>query len=102
MPEDQLEKIGAGGLSGKPLKQKSTELVKYILSKTRNQMPIMASGGIFTASDALEKFNAGAILVQVWTGFIYEGPAMIKKIIKAQPNFNIAAAATAAVSERSR
>ena len=83
-PADQLDKIGTGGLSGKPLQQRSTELVKYISLKTRNQIPIMASGGIFNASDALEKFDAGAILVQVWTGFIYEGPAIVKKIIKAQ------------------
>ena len=98
----QLNKIGGGGLSGKPLLQRSTELVKYISSETRNQIPVMASGGIFNARDAMEKMNAGASLVQVWTGFIYEGPAIVKKIMKAQSNFKIAAAATAAVSDRSR
>ena len=79
----QLERIGAGGLSGKPLRQRSTGLIKYITAKTGNRMPIIASGGIFNASDAFEKTNAGAGLLQVWTGFIYEGPAIVKKILKA-------------------
>ena len=70
----------AGGLSGKPLKNRSTEVVKYIFEKTKGDIPIIASGGIFTGSDAKEKFLAGASLVQVWTGFIYEGPAIVKKI----------------------
>ena len=100
--EDQLERIGAGGLSGKPLQQRSTELVRYISKATHNQIPIMASGGIFNAEDAMEKINAGASLVQVWTGFIYEGPAIARRILNAQINFNMADAATAAVSERSR
>ncbi len=69
-----------GGLSGKPLQQKSTEIVKYIAEKTKGTIPIMASGGIFTGDDAIEKLRAGASLVQVWTGFIYEGPAIAKKI----------------------
>lgn len=77
-----LERLGPGGLSGLPLKSKSTEIVKYIAEKTNGQMPIIASGGIFTGEDALEKLNAGAALVQVWTGFIYEGPAIVKKICK--------------------
>ena len=76
-------KIGtreAGGLSGKPLQKGSTEIVKYIFEKTKGEIPIIASGGIFTGADAKEKFDAGASLVQVWTGFIYEGPAIVKKI----------------------
>jgi dihydroorotate dehydrogenase len=72
----------AGGLSGAPLKQRSTEIVKYIHQKANGQIPIIASGGIFTAADAKEKLDAGASLVQVWTGFIYEGPAIVKKITK--------------------
>ncbi|HEU4575063.1 MAG TPA: nitronate monooxygenase, partial [Chitinophagaceae bacterium] len=64
----------------KPLKQKSTELVHYIAQKTQGRIPIIASGGIFTATDAKEKLAAGASLIQVWTGFIYEGPAIVKKI----------------------
>lgn len=79
---EQIEKIGAGGLSGKPLKERATEMVKYIHKKTNGQIPIIASGGIFTGEDAKEKFDAGASLVQVWTGFIYEGPAIVKNICK--------------------
>ncbi len=71
-----------GGLSGKPLQKRSTEIVKYIFEKTKGDIPIIASGGIFTGSDANEKFTAGASLVQVWTGFIYEGPAIVKKICR--------------------
>ena len=72
--------IGAGGLSGLPVKQRSTEIVQYITQKTNGEIPVIASGGIFTAADANEKLQAGAVLVQVWTGFIYEGPAIAKKI----------------------
>ena len=70
----------SGGLSGKPLQKRSTEIVKYIFDKTKGEVPIIASGGIFTGRDAKEKFDAGASLVQVWTGFIYEGPGIVKKI----------------------
>jgi dihydroorotate dehydrogenase len=77
-----LESIGAGGLSGMPLTKKSTEMVKYITQKTNNKLPIIASGGIFTGQDAQEKLQAGASLVQVWTGFVYEGPAIVKNIYK--------------------
>ncbi len=72
--------IGAGGLSGLPAKKRSTEMVQYISQQTRKSLPIIASGGIFTAADAKEKLEAGASLVQVWTGFVYEGPAIVKKI----------------------
>ena len=71
-----------GGLSGKPLRKRSTEVVKYIFEKTKGEIPIIASGGIFTGEDAKEKFDAGASLVQVWTGFIYEGPGIVKKICR--------------------
>jgi dihydroorotate dehydrogenase len=81
-PLPQIERIGAGGLSGAPLLKSSTELLKYICSKTTGHVPVIASGGIFTAADAKEKFDAGAGLVQVWTGFIYEGPSIVKKICK--------------------
>ena len=80
--ETLLQNIGAGGLSGRPLKQRSTEIVNYIHQKTNGQIPIIASGGIFTGDDAKEKLNAGACLVQVWTGFIYEGPAIVSTICK--------------------
>lgn len=74
------DNIGAGGLSGAPLKNRSTEIVKYIAQKTGNKLLIIASGGIFTGADAKEKLDAGASLIQVWTGFIYKGPAIIKNI----------------------
>jgi dihydroorotate dehydrogenase len=78
----ELQTIGAGGLSGAPVRNRSTEIVKYIHQKTNGQIPVIASGGIFTAEDAKEKLAAGAALVQVWTGFIYEGPAIVKNICK--------------------
>ncbi len=73
---------GAGGVSGKPAQQRSTEMVRIIYEKTAGKIPVIASGGVFTATDAKEKLDAGAILVQVWTGFIYEGPAIVKNICK--------------------
>ena len=79
---EKIRAIGAGGLSGLPVQQRSTEVVKYIYQKTNGQIPIIASGGIFTAADAKEKMEAGASLVQVWTGFIYVGPAIVKNICK--------------------
>jgi dihydroorotate dehydrogenase len=81
-PENVLNNIGNGGLSGRPLKARSTELLKYISEKTEGKIPIIASGGIFTGLDAKEKMDAGAALVQVWTGFIYEGPSIVKRICK--------------------
>jgi len=78
----ELHAIGAGGLSGKPAKARSTFIVKYICDQTKGQIPVIASGGIFTAADAKEKLDAGACLVQVWTGFIYEGPKIVKLICK--------------------
>lgn len=74
--------IGNGGLSGKPLNKRSTEVIKYLHQKSNNSFPIIGVGGIHSAEDALEKINAGASLIQLYTGFIYEGPALIKKINK--------------------
>ena len=76
----RLTQIGAGGLSGLPVKKRSTEIVQYIHQKTNGTIPLIASGGIFTAADAKGKMNAGASLIQVWTGFIYEGPSIVKNI----------------------
>jgi dihydroorotate dehydrogenase len=86
--DSRLTTIGPGGLSGLPLKQRSTEIVKYISEKTNGQIPIIASGGVFTGADAREKLDAGAALVQVWTGFIYEGPGIVKKICKSMYKIN--------------
>ena len=71
-----------GGLSGKPLQQRSTEVLQYLISRTEGKIPVIASGGIFTGTDAKEKLDCGAPLVQVWTGFIYEGPAIVKNITR--------------------
>lgn len=81
-PALEVEAMGAGGLSGKPVTNRATEVVKYLSENTGGKIPIIASGGIFTGSDAKEKLNAGASLVQVWTGFIYEGPWIVKNICK--------------------
>jgi dihydroorotate dehydrogenase len=75
-----LETIGAGGLSGKPLMERSTKVLQYLCANLPHTIPVIASGGIFTGADAKKKFDAGAALVQVWTGFIYEGPSIVKNI----------------------
>lgn len=77
---EKVQAMGAGGLSGLPLKQRATEVVSYIHKKTGGTIPIIASGGIFTAPDAREKMNAGGVLCEVYTGFIYEGPFIVKNI----------------------
>lgn len=77
---DTLAAIGNGGLSGKPVRSRSTEVIRYLAQKSNKRFVIIGVGGIFTAEDAQEKLAAGADLVQVYTGFVYEGPAMIKKI----------------------
>ncbi|WP_299101494.1 quinone-dependent dihydroorotate dehydrogenase [uncultured Winogradskyella sp.] len=84
--DTRLEDIGNGGLSGQPIKAKSTKVIKYLSDKSNKAFPIIGVGGIHSAADALEKFEAGATLVQVYTGFIYEGPSLIKKINKALLN----------------
>jgi len=78
---DKLETIGAGGLSGAPLRGRATEVVRYLCERMQS-IPVIASGGIFTAEDAKEKLDAGASLVQVWTGFIYEGPFITRRICR--------------------
>ena len=81
--KERLETIGNGGLSGKPITNRSTMVIKYLSEKSNKSFPIIGVGGIHTAEDALEKLNAGADLVQVYTAFIYEGPSLVKKINKA-------------------
>ncbi len=71
-----------GGLSGKPLTKRSTEVIRFLSEKSNKSFPIIGVGGIHTAEDAIEKLNAGASLVQLYTGFIYEGPALVKAINK--------------------
>lgn len=80
---ERLQEIGNGGLSGQPIKEKSTQTIKYLADKSGKAFPIIGVGGIHSAEDALEKLEAGADLVQVYTGFIYEGPKLVKAINKA-------------------
>ena len=79
----KLEAIGNGGLSGMPLNTRSTEVIRYLSNKSNKAFPIIGVGGIHTVEDAIEKINAGATLLQLYTGFIYEGPSLVKKINKA-------------------
>ena len=80
--KEVIDNIGAGGLSGKPVRQRATEVIRYLHKNSNGQIPIIAVGGIFTAADAIEKLEAGASLVQVYTGFIYEGPGIAANICK--------------------
>ncbi|MCT4628636.1 quinone-dependent dihydroorotate dehydrogenase [Winogradskyella sp.] len=84
--DNRLSEIGNGGLSGQPIKAKSTRVIKYLADKSNKAFPIIGVGGIHSAEDALEKINAGADLVQIYTGFVYEGPQLIKSINKALLN----------------
>jgi dihydroorotate dehydrogenase len=81
-PATRVTEIGAGGLSGKPLTSHSTEIIRYLRQHLPQQIKIIGVGGIMTADDAQEKLDAGADLVQLYTGFIYEGPALISSINK--------------------
>jgi len=80
---EKLAYLGKGGLSGRPLTCKALETVNYIKKRTNGQLPLIGVGGIMTAEDAINMINAGATLVQIYTGFIYEGPALVKKINQA-------------------
>lgn len=77
------DKNEMGGLSGRPLTKRATEVIRFLAIKSENAFPIIGVGGIMTAEDAIEKLEAGASLVQLYTGFIYEGPGLIKKINQA-------------------
>lgn len=81
--KEKLNNIGNGGLSGQPIKEKSTKVIQYLAEKSNKSFPIIGVGGIHTEKDALEKLKAGADLVQIYTGFIYEGPSLVKRINKA-------------------
>jgi dihydroorotate dehydrogenase len=81
-PKTEVEQMGAGGLSGKILSEKSTEILAYIKQKSNNQIPGIGVGGIYSAQTGQEKINAGASLIQIYTGFIYGGPSLIKQLAK--------------------
>ena len=79
---ERVAEIGAGGLSGAPVRELSTEVVRYCCARLGGRIPVIASGGVFTAADMREKFGAGAVLAQVWTGFIYEGPFVVRRVCR--------------------
>lgn len=80
----EIERIGAGGLSGEPVEQISTDVITYLHQQSKGSIPIIGVGGIHDVASAQRKFNAGAQLLQVYSGFIYEGPALISEIIEAR------------------
>jgi dihydroorotate dehydrogenase len=82
-PSAEVEALGAGGISGKPLTVRSTEVIRYIHDQSKGTIPMIAVGGIHSSKDALDKLDAGATLVQLYSGFIYEGPGLIKEINQA-------------------
>lgn len=81
--EAQLQTIGVGGLSGKPLAERSTEVIRYLHAKSKGKFSIIGVGGIHSPVDAIGKLKAGASLVQLYTGFVYEGPGLVKRINEA-------------------
>ena len=85
-PKAIVESIGNGGLSGQPIKSKCTEVIRYLSKNSQKAFPIIGVGGIHSADDAIKKIEAGADLVQIYTGFVYEGPGLIKRINKALIN----------------
>lgn len=82
-PEEQVKAIGKGGLSGAPITKRSLEMVRYVHQKTKGRLPIIAVGGIMSVQDGLNMLDAGASLIQLYTGFIYEGPGLARRINKA-------------------
>ncbi len=85
---ERIEQAGNGGLSGKPLRERSTEVIRYLHQKSGGAFPIIGVGGIHAAADALEKLAAGASLVQIYTGFVYEGPGLIREIKRELLNYS--------------
>ncbi|MDX1429668.1 MAG: quinone-dependent dihydroorotate dehydrogenase, partial [Rhodothermales bacterium] len=77
---DEIDRIGAGGLSGPPIAKRSTRLINYLYQKTAGDIPIIGVGGIDSGAAAYEKIRAGASLVQLYTGLVYEGPSLVKRI----------------------
>lgn len=80
--KEKIEEIGNGGMSGAPIYQKNLALVKYVHEKSGGKLPIVGVGGIMSPEQAQEMLDAGASLIEIYSGFIYEGPSLIKRIIK--------------------
>jgi dihydroorotate dehydrogenase len=83
MEKLKIDEIGDGGLSGVPVRNRSTQVIKYLKGHAKKPFPIVGVGGINSSDDAIEKLEAGASLIQIYTGFIYQGPGLIKRINKA-------------------
>lgn len=77
-----LESFGSGGISGKPVREKSNQLIAYIFEKTKGMLPIIGVGGVSSVEDARNKLNAGATLIQIYTGLVYEGPFLVKHLVR--------------------
>jgi len=86
--KQRIKRIGKGGLSGQPLAERSTEVIRYLHQKLGDSVPIIASGGVMTPAIALEKLHAGALLVQVYTGYIYYGPGLVSGILRKMQRLN--------------
>lgn len=84
---EKIEAIGNGGLSGVPVHAKNVELVRYVHTRSEGKLPIIGVGGIMSGEDAKEMLDAGASLVEIYTGFIYEGPGLVKRILKYLESF---------------
>ena len=80
--QERIDEIGNGGMSGAPVHKKNLELVRYIHQKSNGRLPIIGVGGIMSPEDAQEMLDAGASLVEIYSGFIFEGPGLVKRIIK--------------------
>jgi dihydroorotate dehydrogenase len=76
-----LESFGSGGISGKPVSEKSNQLIAYIFEKTNGMLPIIGVGGVSSVEDAKNKLNAGATLIQIYTALVYEGPFLVKNLV---------------------
>ena len=85
--KERIEEIGNGGMSGAPVHQKNLALVRYVHEKSEGKLPIVGVGGIMSPEDAKEMLDAGASLVEIYSGFIYEGPGLVKRIIKYLESF---------------
>ena len=82
LPKEKIEEIGRGGMSGAPLYSKNLEMVRYIYGKTGGRLPIIGAGGIMSPEQAQDMLDAGASLIEIYTGFIYEGPGFVERILK--------------------
>ena len=78
----EMELYGSGGISGQPVRTKSTDIIAYVHKKTAGTMPMIGVGGVASVKDAKDKLSAGATLIQIYTGLVYEGPFLVKKLVK--------------------